>query len=284
MSLGEVYEGIEVKLKAYGNNVEKLFHVKPGAEPETIKIKFSGGSGVRVNESGELEVETEQGPVRFSKPIAFQEDGRNKEFVEVAYAVRGSEYGFKVGDYERTRELVIDPILAATLLGGSHSDSIRAMVLDGAGNVYVAGEINAFDFPGGSSDFPGVGPESADSTLVFDEGFVAKLNSDLSTILAATFLGGSSQDSVAALAIDSTGHFYAAGPTGSSDFPGVGLGSADNTLVGGGNEGFVVKLNSDLSAISGATFLDEYLIALLRSTPREMSTWPVKQYSPIFSV
>ena len=45
VSLGEVYEGIEVKLKAYGNNVEKLFYVKPGAKPETIKMKVSGGKG-----------------------------------------------------------------------------------------------------------------------------------------------------------------------------------------------------------------------------------------------
>ena len=125
VSLGEVYEGIEVKLKAYGNNVEKLFYVKPGAEPETIKIKLSGGKEIRVNESGELEVETEQGTVRFSKPVAFQEDGGKKEFVEVAYAVRGNEYGFKVGDYDRTRELVIDPILAATFLGGSESSRLR---------------------------------------------------------------------------------------------------------------------------------------------------------------
>ena len=42
-----------------------------------------------------------------------------------------------------------------------------------------------------SSDFPGVGPGSADSTIAgVGEGFVTKLNSDLSSILAATFLGG----------------------------------------------------------------------------------------------
>jgi len=42
VSLGEVYEGIELKLKAYGKNVEKLFCVKPGADPDQIKIKLSG--------------------------------------------------------------------------------------------------------------------------------------------------------------------------------------------------------------------------------------------------
>ena len=47
VSLGEVYEGIDVKLKAYGNNVEKLFYVKPGAEPETIKMKLSGGKELK---------------------------------------------------------------------------------------------------------------------------------------------------------------------------------------------------------------------------------------------
>ena len=40
--LGEVYDGIELKLKAYGNNVEKLFCVKSGANPEQIKISLSG--------------------------------------------------------------------------------------------------------------------------------------------------------------------------------------------------------------------------------------------------
>ena len=42
VNLGEVYKGIELKLKAYGNNVEKLFCVKPDANPEQIKISLSG--------------------------------------------------------------------------------------------------------------------------------------------------------------------------------------------------------------------------------------------------
>ena len=42
INLGEVYEGIGLRLKAYGNNVEKLFCVKPGANPDQIKIRLDG--------------------------------------------------------------------------------------------------------------------------------------------------------------------------------------------------------------------------------------------------
>ena len=38
VSLGEVYPGIELSLKAHGNNVEKVFTVTPGAEPGLIRI------------------------------------------------------------------------------------------------------------------------------------------------------------------------------------------------------------------------------------------------------
>jgi hypothetical protein len=111
------------------------------------------------------------------------------------------------------------------------------------GNIYVAGMTS-------SSDFPGVGPGSADSTFASNqfgflevEGFVVKLNSDLSSIMAASFLGGSYSDGAIGLALDSTGNVYVAGTTLSSDFPGVGPGSADNTCCGA----FVAKLDPNLS-------------------------------------
>ena len=90
VSLGEVYEGIRLSLKAYGNNVEKLFYVKPGANPEDIKVSINGANEIKVNENGELEVETELGAIRFTKPIAYQEINGKRVNVEVAYLVNST--------------------------------------------------------------------------------------------------------------------------------------------------------------------------------------------------
>ena len=90
VSLGDVYDGIELKLKAYGDNVEKLFCVKPKSNPDQIKVQLSGAKSITVNEEGQLEVETELGHVKFTKPIAYQEiDGKRVE-VDVEYRIQES--------------------------------------------------------------------------------------------------------------------------------------------------------------------------------------------------
>ncbi|GAN32192.1 MAG: hypothetical protein DYG83_17875 [Candidatus Brocadia sp. AMX2] len=55
VALGEVYKGIDLKLKTYGNNVEKLFCVKPNAKPDEIKVKITGAKALKVNKEGQLE-------------------------------------------------------------------------------------------------------------------------------------------------------------------------------------------------------------------------------------
>jgi hypothetical protein len=69
VSLGEVYKGVELKLRAYGKNVEKLFYVRSGADPKSIRVKLSGGR-LNVDKNGGLEVKTELGVVKFTKPVA----------------------------------------------------------------------------------------------------------------------------------------------------------------------------------------------------------------------
>jgi hypothetical protein len=158
----------------------------------------------------------------------------------------GLDEGF-IAKFDNDLSMVIN----ATYLGGSGSNErVEDMALDIEGNVYATGVTRGVDFPG-------VGPGSADNTFGGDfdlEGFVAMLNADLSLILAASYIGGSEQDSASAIALDSDGDVFVGGRTSSLDLPGVGLDAADTTLVGY-EDAFVAKMNPDLSSILGATFL-----------------------------
>ena len=49
VSLGEVWSGIEVKLKATQKTVEKLFYVKPGADPSKIVVEVDGAEGLKLS-------------------------------------------------------------------------------------------------------------------------------------------------------------------------------------------------------------------------------------------
>jgi len=273
VSLGEVYPGIAVKLQAHGYSVEKIFRVQPGADPSDLRLKFNGSDGLAITAGGELEVTTGLGPVRFSEPVAYQLINGNRQVVEVSYTVVADTYGFKLGNYDRSRELVIDPILISTFIGGSDWDESFGIAVNAAGEVYVTG-LTQF------ADLPGIGVTSADQVFagVIDadspqkapgqEGFVAKLNPNLDALLAVTFIGGSHNDSAFAITLDGTGNVYVAGGTYSADFPGVTAASPDSTVSS--TDGFVVKLNSTLSTILGATLLggtgSEYVHAMVIDT------------------
>ena len=87
VNLGEVYEKIQISLRAQGHSVEKLFRVLPQGDPSLIELGVDGAEGLRVETNGELAVETSLGEVRFTKPVAYQEVAGARREVPVAYRV-----------------------------------------------------------------------------------------------------------------------------------------------------------------------------------------------------
>lgn len=176
VNLGEIYKGIELKLKAYNNNnVEKLFYIKPSADVADIKVNIEGAKDLAVNENGELVLDTDSGTVKFTKPVAYQEENGERKYVEVAYEIKENGYGFKVGNYNKTENLIIDPLLASTFLGGSSDDGGEepGIAIDSSGNVYLVGATNSTNFP--------TTPGTYDTTFNGGEDvLVVKLDSELS--------------------------------------------------------------------------------------------------------
>ncbi len=250
VSLGEVWSGIEVKLKATQKTVEKLFYVKPGADPSKIVVEVDGAKGLKLSKDGEIIIQTGLGELKLSKPIALQEKDGKKLPVEISYKLVGkNRYSFVVAKADPSLPIVIDPILQSTYLGGIGSDFASALAIHPqTGDVYVAGATLSYNFP------------TTDSGAQVNSGgvqdvFVVRLNKELTQILQATYLGGYDEDVAQGVAIHPiTGDVYVAGVTVSKDFPKT-TGGGQATYGGGPFDAFVARLNKDLTQILQSTYL-----------------------------
>ena len=155
VSAGFVWDGVSLSLKAYGNNIEKLFTVFPGTNPDVIKMNFDGVESLSVDESGEMLLHTSSGNIAMTTPVAYQHVDGIKKFVPVKYSVSNTSYGFVLGDYEKTLPVVIDPLLASTYLGGGDDDYGYEIAIDSSDNVYVTGktEDHTTDLPSTSGAY-----------------------------------------------------------------------------------------------------------------------------------
>ncbi len=257
VSLGEVWSGIEVKLKATQKTVEKLFYVKPGADPSKIVVEVDGAKGLKLSKDGEIIIQTGLGELKLSKPIAWQEKDGKKLPVEVSYKLVGkNRYSFEVAKADPSLPIVIDPILQATYLGGEDDDIAFALAIHPTtGEVYVAGITASDEFPKTTG-----GAQKRCNNCVSDpekpsyDVFVARLNKELTQILQSTYLGGSGNDEASALAIHpQTGEVYVAGVTESKNFPKTASGAQGS--YGGKGDAFVVRLNKELTQILQSTYL-----------------------------
>ncbi len=260
ISLGEVYKGIELKLRAYGKNVEKLFTVYPNGNVEDISLNIEGANGISVNKKGELEIETEFGAIKMTKPVAYQEVGGEKKYVQVAYNFpSGSDtYGFKVGKYDNKKPLIIDPLLASTFIGGSSSDFNLypkgegvGLSINSSGSIYITGSVSSSDYPTTLGAY--------DTTNNFWDIIISKFDSNLSNLLASTFIGGSDRDLAISIALDSSGNVFVGGGTRSPDYPTT-SGAYNPTPNGGYFYGtihtnyIISKLDANLNNLIASTF------------------------------
>jgi hypothetical protein len=152
----------------------------------------------------------------------------------------------------------LSSLIASTYLGGTNNDYARSLFIDQSGNIFVSGYTN-------SSNFPVV--SGYDNTYNGgQDAFVSKLNNSLNSLVASTYLGGSSDDYATSLLIDQSGNVYVAGYTNSSDFPTT-PGVYDNSY-NGGYDAFISRLNNSLSSLSASTYLggsnDDYATSISR--------------------
>lgn len=135
-------------------------------------------------------------------------------------------------------------LVYSTYLGGSMHDIGKDIAVDSAGSAYVTGSTS-------STNFPTFNPIQA-ALGGSEDAFIAKLNAAGTALVYSTYLGGSAQERVMDIGIDSSGNAYLAGDTPSPDFPTV---NALQAALKGAFDGFVAKLNAAGSALVYSTYL-----------------------------
>ena len=249
-----VYPGVD--LIYYGNQqrLEYDFIVAPNADTKLIRLQFKGAKELKLDPSGDLEIIAKNGEIAFHKPVIYQEIAGRRKPIEGQFTLQAKNtVGFRVGDYNSALPLILDPVLVySTYLGGSTEDAASAITIDSTGDAYVAGVSYSSNFPVTTGAFQ-TGNDKASPTMT---AFVAKLNPTGTGLIYATYLGGSTNDSADAIAVDTNGNAYVAGETESADFP-VTSGSFQHTNPNGGSfyTAFVSKLNPTGTALLYSTFL-----------------------------
>ena len=145
-------------------------------------------------------------------------------------------------------------LLYSTIVCGQGDDISTGIAVDTSGNAYVGGTT-------ASSDFPTVNPlqDRFRGGPVGLTGFVFKLAADGSGLVFSTYLGGSTNDTIQALAIDAERNIYVTGETSSQDFPttaGVVQELAGNRhCIQTCSDAFVTKIDATGLALVYSTYL-----------------------------
>lgn len=258
---GNVYEGVD--LVYYGNQrqLEYDFLVAPHVNPDVIELNFENAKNIRVDEQGDLLLQVGKRVVRQHAPFAYQEIDGVKQEVKSSYAIKktpnselqspnSTAVGFTLGDYDRSKPLVIDPVIVfTTYLGGSAGDDLFTIeagfgiTVDASGNIYIGGVTP-------SGDFPMATPHQATSGGNYDA-FITKFNPTGTALLYSTYFGGSDEDRIFSISLGPANEMFVCGYTFSLNFPTMTPFQATNR---GQNDGFVAKFTS-----SGALSYSSYL-------------------------
>ncbi|MBE7369260.1 cadherin-like domain-containing protein, partial [Ramlibacter pallidus] len=243
-----VYEGVDVRYYGNQRQLEYDFIVAAAADAGQIRLRFEGVDGASIAADGDLvlAVAGTDTALRFQAPVSYQRaaDG-GLEAVASRYEVAADgSVGFVLGAYDRSRELVIDPVLDyASYFGGSSNDTATDVAVGADGFVYITGRTTSGSFPAGpnpdANELPGNGPRGDGDV------FVAKFSSDLSQMIWSTRIGGTGDERANAIAVDANGNVAVTGWTRSANFPTAAAADGDlaDPLLSTAQDAFVLKLN-----------------------------------------
>jgi Beta-propeller repeat len=240
-----VYPGIDLLVHGSGGGLEYDWLLAPHANADRIRLAAVGARGVSVDPRGRIVLDTALGPVIEARPSAYQlVDGARRAVVTNQVIEGDKVIRVRLGLHDPRLPVAIDPTVQySTYLGGSGDDFGNAIATDGSGDAFIAGSTVSSNFPTTSptqSVYAGNG-----------DAFVSEFDPSGTTKVFSTYIGGSGQDSAAAVAV-AGGQIAVTGATQSGDFPTM---NPIQPKSGGGQDAFVLMLNAAGGGLTYSTYL-----------------------------
>ena len=189
----------------------------------------------------------------------------------VNYKSNGTNFAYGSDIYVCRLSANGDSLLASTFIGGSRNDGINAarrfapsypdtslnlnygdifrgeIVVDHAGNAYVASCSNSEDFPVSSNAFQSSSGKRLDAVIF-------KFNRDMDTLIWSSYLGGSDMDAAFSIKLsDDESRLFVTGATASHDFPTT-SGSLFPQFQGGVNDGILAMIDNKSFQLLRSTY------------------------------
>ncbi len=272
----ELYEGIDMIVLEKDNELKYEFHVAPNANPDLIAVKYSGQDKIKLKSDGNIQIKTSLGELVEQSPYVYQVKNGKIIQVEAEFQLNESTVTYKLGEYDQSLELIIDPVLVFATYSGSVTDNFgmtATYAYDGKG--YSGGIVygNGYPTPAAAwnttSSFSGVSSAAYGITDVF----ISKYEADGTSMIYTTFIGGGNDadgtETVHSLICDTSNNIYLYGATSSTDFPM--MNAYQNSHAGGtagsdfyyngvyyqnqGTDIFVSKFSEDGTILMGSTYV-----------------------------
>ncbi len=239
-----VYEGIDFVYYIDNNNPRYDFVIEPHASTDQIVLQFDGVSDIQLKNEI-IELITPSVIVENSNLYAYQLIKGNRKQVECKFELIDDKISFKVGDYDKTKELIIDPVIYSSYFGSSGDDLPKRIKYIDENNILLVGSTTSTDFKTTSGSYD---EEYGDRT----DAFVTKIkvvNGEY-VPLFTTFLGSLEFDE--AIDVEFTNEYIlVTGVTESPDFP---ILKAIISKHGGGKDIFVTSLGLNGNVLLKSTF------------------------------
>ncbi len=242
----DLYPGIDLVFSTTKEGLKYDFQVSAQVDPGQISWSYQGADELSIERDGKLNIVTRAGILVEDAPFSYQEVAGLEHEVPSRYQVVDNIVGIRLGTYDLSHPLVIDPLIFSTFVGGGGDERGLSVALDSDNNAYVTGLTSASNFP----TTPGCYDDSYSGNT---DAFVYKMNYDGSRLLYSTYIGGSDWDSAASLVIDPENCVYITGQTKSENFPttdGCYDDSLDDSI-----DVFALKLSHDGSELLYSTYI-----------------------------